>query len=1209
MGCEMVTKVGQLNLHKARAASHLLAKKFISENFDIMLLQEPWVNRGKICGLSTQKAELVYDVREERPRACILIDRKLSYTTITEFLSMDLVAVEVRSEIKPEFSVVLASAYFPGEDREAPPRGVQKLVEYCKEKKKELIVSCDANAHNEVWGSTDNNKRGESLLEYLLVEGLIIHNQGIEPTFINRIREEVLDITFSTIRASRLLHNWQVAKEDMLSDHRMITFEIGKLAEVNTVGRNPRRTNWENFRQKLEFSVLLGKEKITCTEELDREVAELNQVMLSAYEDSCPPRPLHRNNEAPWWNQKLEKGRKQVRKLFNRAKRTGNWTEYETQRREYSKAIREAKRADYRKFCEEIQETPEAARLYRAYSKDKGIRNLALKRADGKYTETEEEKAILLLQAHFPGSKPASTCEEPTMHKSQRATHKDWAKAKHIVTEQTTRMAVASFDRYKAPGIDGIIPAFLQEGIDIIIPKLIAIFRASISLGYIPKPWRKAKVVFIPKPGKKDQTNVKSYRPISLTSCLLKTLEKILDFHIRTEILNTSPLQITQHAYMAGKSTETAVYQLVSSIKNSLENKEIALCVFLDIEGAFDNTPHSAIKRALDIRGTHPTINAWVQQMLITRQAETTVGNTTIEIQTTKGCPQGGVLSPLLWSLVVDELLLKLANDNIWVQGYADDIVIMVKGIDAGTICDLMQSALKKTYEWCREVELRINPEKTIAVPFTRKKKYTLKTLRYEGKEITIEKEATYLGIILDKELRWHKHQQKVMNKAKKAVMICSRLGSGRWGCQSKIMLWMYNAIVKPIITYGAIVWSERMKFATARHQLGSIQRLACLTITGAMRSCPTAGMEALLDLIPIDLVLQQKAEETKLRILVQTKYTGIKLTHRHMAEIRQANKLVDMPTDHMPVMRSIKNNFNVQLNNKKNFKAEADYMIKPQTLKWYTDGSKTSEGTGAGVSSLDTNISIPMGKYPSIFQAEVKAIDCCIQTNLERQFKNKEIAILSDSQAALRAISSTKINSRLVWECVEKLNRLSRQNKVNLYWIPGHAGIEGNEHADELAKQGASTPMPGPEPYCGLSYQELKRQIRSKYIEKATKEWKKNPGMRQSKILIGGYNGKRAKELLTLKRSEVRAITGLLTGHCKLGGHLLKIGIGQEGECRFCKQAEETPQHILQECMTIVRFRWKHLKAIKPKTDILRSISVGQIIRFLRDIGLSQEL
>ena len=80
-------------------------------------------------------------------------------------------------------------------------------------------------------------------------------------------------------------------------------------------------------------------------------------------------------------------------------------------------------------------------------------------------------------------------------------------------------------------------------------------------------------------------THSKALRPISLTSFLLKELEKLVDRYLRSETLVDFPLHPRQHAYEAGKSTESALHQLVERVERALEAKQYSLGVFFDIEG------------------------------------------------------------------------------------------------------------------------------------------------------------------------------------------------------------------------------------------------------------------------------------------------------------------------------------------------------------------------------------------------------------------------------------------------------------------------------------------------------------------------------------------------------------------------------------------------------------------------------------------------
>jgi len=145
------------------------------------------------------------------------------------------------------------------------------------------------------------------------------------------------------------------------------------------------------------------------------------------------------------------------------------------------------------------------------------------------------------------------------------------------------------------------------------------------------------------------------------------------------------------------RSTDTALYHLKSLIKDSLTHKEVAICAFLDIQGAFDNISHEAVNASLERRGLDATTSRWIKSLLASRRAMTTIGGQSSTVSTTRGCPQGGVLSPLLWSPLVDELLERLTRRGILFQGYANDIVIIAKDKYEETLCVIIQLGLNMT--------------------------------------------------------------------------------------------------------------------------------------------------------------------------------------------------------------------------------------------------------------------------------------------------------------------------------------------------------------------------------------------------------------------------------------------------------------------------------------------------------------------------------
>ena len=128
--------------------------------------------------------------------------------------------------------------------------------------------------------------------------------------------------------------------------------------------------------------------------------------------------------------------------------------------------------------------------------------------------------------------------------------------------------------------------------------------------------------------------------------------------------------------------------------------------------------------------------------------------------------------------------------------------------------------------------------------------------------------------------------------------------------------------------------------------------------------------------------------------------------------------------------------------------------------LVWYTDGSRTVEGTRVGVygQSVNRRLSIHLGKHATVFQAEVYAILACVEETATQDHPEKHVSICSDSQVALKELQVRlpKTMSPLVRQCQQAVGDISAQHAVGLYWVPGHVGVRGNEITDKLAKGGS---------------------------------------------------------------------------------------------------------------------------------------------------------
>ncbi|XP_055855985.1 uncharacterized protein LOC129919160 [Episyrphus balteatus] len=329
----MELKILQINLHHSKAATANLVYLMESRQYDVALIQEPWVVRGNIKGLHSKEL-LLYksnlDSQNSNPRTCIVAKKQFNLFLLTTYSNIDQTTVKLERDGLPMF--ILSSTYMPYDSTEGPPADIT-----------ETLVS-------------------------------FATNRGNTPTFVTKTREEVLDITLTSNSDTCQLEQCKVLDEISFSDHRLIEFYVPDAAQHNKPFRNNRRTDWHVFNREIVKNIShFNIDNNLNTNGLDKLTEEFTGILRDALDKRCPLiTAAKKNNEPPCWTVELTNIRKETRKLFNLAKRTraeSDWESYKTSQRKFKTETQRAKRSSWRYFCSTIECTNHSARLRRILSK------------------------------------------------------------------------------------------------------------------------------------------------------------------------------------------------------------------------------------------------------------------------------------------------------------------------------------------------------------------------------------------------------------------------------------------------------------------------------------------------------------------------------------------------------------------------------------------------------------------------------------------------------------------------------------------------------------------------------------------------------------------------------------------------------------------------------------------------------------------------
>jgi hypothetical protein len=244
----------------------------------------------------------------------------------------------------------------------------------------------------------------------------------------------------------------------------------------------------------------------------------VQQALISAYEDNCPLKPVKTSKQSLKWTSELESLRRGVRWLSKiSAKQIMPIVGNSIERLSVDiNEVQEAPKEAWRTSCSSINDIPRSTRLHMALSRDPKNRLGSLMAPFRRCVQFEDETSVATERDEAPAA-------------ARHAKHLDWRVAAKVVTYGRVVWANDSSVPYR-PGMDGIFPALLQVGREVLISYPLKIFCACLATGYVPAIWRQVKAVFIPKPGRDSYGGPKDFRSISLASFLLKTMERLVDF-------------------------------------------------------------------------------------------------------------------------------------------------------------------------------------------------------------------------------------------------------------------------------------------------------------------------------------------------------------------------------------------------------------------------------------------------------------------------------------------------------------------------------------------------------------------------------------------------------------------------------------------------------------------------------------------------------
>ena len=1094
--------------------------------------------------------------RLQRPHggSSIFVERSIPQRPVTLTTNIEAVAARITIE---SVTITICSIYIS-------PHYIlhlNELNELIHQLPKPYILMGNFNAHSVLWGGSSTDAKGR-IIEQLLAETSLCLWNTKEPTYIHPGTGSQTSIDL-TICSPTLFQDftWKTAQDTMGSDHLPIFLSLNIPPVVNSIPKwKLHKADWKYF-------------KYLCENELPHynflsdpdPIETFQQHILSISYRSIPRSSTKPSKpKKPWFDEECNENIKQRNRAFRlmcHSPTEENIALYRLHRAKVRKIIKFKKKASWQAYVSSLSNTTSIKKMWAMIRKITGketnahIGHLFIKDAE---VTTANDISNTLAES-FATNSSLDQCSKDFLVNKRKAEAKILhfnCTSQHIYNIDFSLRELKNAllgSKNTSPGPDDIHYEIIRNLPESGLKILLSIFNSIWDSGNFPTNWKKAIIIPIGKPGK-DLTNPTSYRPISLTSCVCKTMERMINNRLIWYLEHNNLLNEYQSGFRHGRSTADHLVRFETFIREAFVNRQHLVAVFFDLEKAYDTTWKYGIMQDLYEMGLRGRLPLFIKNFLSDRTFQVRLGTVLSSSHTQEmGVPQGSILSVTLFNIKINSIT-KCLGTNTDCSLYVDDFLICYRSSYMPTIERQLQGCINKLCTWSNKNGFKFSPAKTVCMHFCQKRSQHADPILYlQHTQIPVVTQNKFLGVIFDNKLSFIPHLKHLKVKCQKALNVLKVVGHYNWGADRKTLLMLYRSIIRAKLDYGCIVYgSARFSY---RKMLDTIQNQALRICLGAFRTSPANSLCVEANEPPLELRREQLSLMYALRLKCHSSNPAYQCVFVPNYEEKFKNRntcvypfglrikiyLEDMELDLDPLLQQGQLEFPPWIhspplvdltlsNNPKHTTSPEVFKQKYLELREkyidhipvFTDGSKMAKKVASAALVEGNALTRRLPDDSSIFSAELTAI--IIALNFISQSQNNNYIIYSDSLSCLKALQTYSITNPLLQEIVYILSNLPEKNII-FVWIPSHIGILGNEKVDKLAKSALDSTYI----HSSIPGSDLKPSIRQYIKNKWQNLWTltDNNKLKEIKPIIGEHPMSTSKQ-----RQQEVILTRLRIGH-----------------------------------------------------------------------------